>query len=104
MEETFESVTQLGQERGEVQAPTRDQVVEIVQGVDISDHKRPSVFIQACKDICKIGYDHASELASDSVLSCLIRALEYETCDSGGTAPKRINVSQSKNLRSSFCA
>lgn len=88
MEDKYESVTQLGQDRGEVQAPTREQLAEIFQGVDIYDHKKPSVFIQSCKDICKIGLDHASELSSVSVLSCLIRALEYETCESGGTTPQ----------------
>lgn len=89
MEETHESVTQLGQDRGEVPAPTREQLAEIVQGVDIYDHKKPSIFIQSCKDISKVGLDHASEFSNVSVLSCLTRALEYETCENGGAAPLR---------------
>lgn len=86
-EQTHETITQLGQERGEVQAPTREQLSDISHGVDITDHRKPSVFIQACKDICRIGYDHSSELGHPGLLSSLIRALGYEAGKGEGKSP-----------------
>eukprot|EP00892_Ulva_mutabilis_P006143 jgi/Ulvmu1/3900/UM018_0122.1 len=87
MGSSFETVTQLGQERGEVQAPTREQLSDVFQGVDIYEHKKPSVFAQACKDICRLGYDHSGEVASGAVLTCLGQALGFETNDREGPKP-----------------
>lgn len=85
MESTHETVTQLGRERGEVQAPTREQLTDVFQGVDIVEHKKPSVFIQSCKEVCRLSYDHSSEVATMVVLTCMVRSLSYETNDSRGT-------------------
>jgi hypothetical protein len=92
--EVFETVTELGEERVAVPAPPADVLSELPGGLNITDHNKPSVFIEACNEVCRLGFDHSGLVGTDAVLRHLFAALRYQADDDddgSGTAIMELN-------------
>lgn len=53
-------------------------LTELADHIDVNEHHKPSVFTQACNDLCRFGFDHPDVFGTAKVLDCLFRALKYK--------------------------
>lgn len=76
--EVFENTTELGEDRVPAPAPTQEFLRDLRSHLFIREHQKPSVFTEACNDLCRFGYDHPDIVGTTGVLESLFSALKYK--------------------------
>jgi hypothetical protein len=89
--QVFENTTELGEDRVPASAPSHEFLADLGNHLNIGEHQKPSVFTEACNDLCRFGYDHPDVVGTTSVLQSLLSALSYKPDhddeDTGVTQP-----------------
>ena len=76
--EVYENTTELGEDRVPAPAPSVEFLADLGNHLSISQHSTPSIFTEACGDLCRFGYDHPDVVGTASVLESLFLALKYK--------------------------